>query len=163
MIAITFRDFYNERYNEPDDGYSIYVIKDGETALYVGMSRVSVYGRWFGFGGHMMHGKGGYPVAVSDTISQRIETNYPESADWIIELWTVSDCIEFLSLYQDVALLHRMKQRQTENVEAAMIKQLKPLYNAKLSGSNGYHLPRTEKERVEFKEMTDAYNKIFNK
>lgn len=166
MIAITFRDFFLEKYDEPDDGFSIYVLRDGKTVLYVGMTNVSVYTRWFGYGGHMrvVPSKKGtsFPISGGGTVGDKIEINYPESADWTIELWTTNECIEFLSKLEDVSFLRSVKARETEYTEGMMIKHLKPLYNSMLS-SGGSDLPRTEKERMEEEKMKKAYREIFDK
>ena len=52
MIELRFEEFHEQDYE--DRGYCLYVMKNGlGTVLYVGISTVSVWYRWFGWGGHM--------------------------------------------------------------------------------------------------------------
>ena len=53
MIEIDFESFHNQDYAE--EGYSLYVIKNGlGNVLYVGISHLSIWERWFGWNGHIL-------------------------------------------------------------------------------------------------------------
>ncbi len=52
MIEMTFREFHQHRYR--DENYQLYVMKNGSgDVLYVGISTMNIWNRWFGWGGHM--------------------------------------------------------------------------------------------------------------
>ena len=53
MIELTFRKFHDGRYS--DKNYQLYVMKNGlGDCLYVGISVVTIWERWFAWGGHMV-------------------------------------------------------------------------------------------------------------
>lgn len=53
MIEIDFQDFHDQNYEET--GYELYVMKNGlGDVLYVGISKWSIWERWFGWSGHMV-------------------------------------------------------------------------------------------------------------
>jgi hypothetical protein len=53
MIEITFKDFYELNYRETE-AYELYVMKNGhDEVLYVGISSQNIWGRWFGWNGHI--------------------------------------------------------------------------------------------------------------
>src|SRR5690349_18734117 len=163
MIALTFRDFYNEKFERKP--YSLYLVRDGDVVLYIGISSDYLWNRWFGGGFSHMRlvptGKGkSVPMSNGSTIANKIEVNYPESAYWTIELWINDDCIEHLSKFEDVSFLIACKPRKTEEIEASMIHHFKPLYNG-THNRGGSDLTPTKKERAQKEEDRKAYGKIF--
>ena len=52
MIELRFEDFHEQKYGKK--AFRLYVVKNGfGDVLYVGISAVNVWKRWFGWGGHM--------------------------------------------------------------------------------------------------------------
>ncbi len=81
MIELSFMDFHKQRYE--DQGFRLYVVKNGlEDILYIGISTVDVWQRWFGWGGHMTWDEniifGESPIGV------KIENHLPDSLQWKI-------------------------------------------------------------------------------
>ena len=157
MISITFRDFYKQNYRD-DFKYSLYLVRDAETILYIGIARAGIWSRWFSQRSSHMAFYKNIPVSYGDSreIGRKIELNYPESLEWVIELWTEKDCHKFLSkqgkrYYKDLL-----------NAERCMIEHFKPLYNIQ-HNIGGSTIPRTDKEKEDFRRIGEAYNEIFNK
>ena len=58
MIELHFADFHDQNYE--DNGFCLYVTKNGlDDILYIGISTVDVWVRWFGWGGHVTLGRSG--------------------------------------------------------------------------------------------------------
>jgi hypothetical protein len=90
MIEITFNDFHD--YNYPDEGYELYVMKNGlGDVLYVGISENNIWGRWFSFGGHMIWD--GRHIIGQSSVGEKIADHMPDSLDWKIQLWLLDDCV----------------------------------------------------------------------
>jgi hypothetical protein len=159
VIAITFYDFYHRNYKKGN--FSLYVLRDGKTVLYVGISKVDIWDRWFGnLTPHMEVFKTEkHQVFRGNTRAGRsVAENYPESIKWTVELWTVDDCKEYLlSFGVDKTYLSDLL-----SVEREMIRQRKPLYNVQNS-VGGSDMPRTKKEKELFRKQAEIYNSIFNK
>ncbi len=52
MIELTFWNFHEQKYDEKN--YGLYVMKNGfGGVLYVGISTVDIWSRWFAWSGHM--------------------------------------------------------------------------------------------------------------
>jgi integrase len=55
MIEITFKEFFEYKYQE-DGFYELYVMQNGlGDTLYVGISSQNIWNRWFGWNGHIPH------------------------------------------------------------------------------------------------------------
>lgn len=53
MIEITFREFYELKYQE-DALHELYVVKNGlGDILYIGITSQTIWERWFGWNGHI--------------------------------------------------------------------------------------------------------------
>ncbi len=74
MIEISFWDFHEQKYEEKD--YCLYVMKNGlGDVLYIGISVVGVWGRWFGWGGHMIWD--GNIILGESVIGKKNNTTFP--------------------------------------------------------------------------------------
>jgi hypothetical protein len=157
MIELGLEDFHEHNYE--DAGFCLYVMKNGlDEVLYIGISTVDVWDRWFGWGGHMTwDGKviyGESPIAV------RIENHLPESLHWKIQLWTLKDCIEFCSK----ELPEHTTEITIHNIEPIMIRKLSPVLNATYNLNPREDATFKSKKEVDRQEFLDkAYREIFNK
>jgi hypothetical protein len=92
MIELTFWNFHEQKYDEKN--YGLYVMKNGfGGVLYVGISTVDIWSRWFAWGGHMTWN--GNVIYGESTVGEKIEKHIPDSLSWKIQLWTLEDCFEF--------------------------------------------------------------------
>jgi hypothetical protein len=130
MIAIKFSEFYKGDYD--DHGYELYIIKDSnDKVMYIGISRDSVWHRWFGGGPSHMDTDAAGKIYGKSYVGEVIERRFPSSWDWIIELWTREDCLkacetEFSGRYID--------KIEIESIEPYMIVKFEPLYNVAHGG-----------------------------
>ena len=157
MIELSFDDFHEQNYE--DKGFCLYVIKNGlDDILYIGISTVNVWQRWFGWGGHMTWD--GNVIFGESYIGTKIENHMPDSLNWVIQLWTLSDCIKFCRKE-----LSDIKSEITLRVvEPIMIRKLSPALNRIRNLTPGKDTtPLSQKER-EFENKADkAYRDIFDK
>ena len=73
-----------------DDSHYLYLVRDGDTVFYVGQSTDPI---------HRMHEHIGLAIhdpRFGDDLGGMIGENYPESRDWILELYTIADCADFV-------------------------------------------------------------------
>ena len=96
---MTFKEFAKGEWCDNNKGceYSLYMVKDGNDALYIGISHDHIYNRWFNPGrAHMP----GLRYKISDwcfsTIGRRIADNRPESEQYTIGLFTLDEVRELL-------------------------------------------------------------------
>lgn len=163
MISLTFRDFYDCRYE--DGEYDLYVLRDKDAVLYVGISRENVHDRWFGGGFSHMNtvAWSDYPVSSTDLIGERVYINYPESLEWTMELWSVNDCVEYIG--ENTGVPKGVLSKNLSVIESEMIRILTPLYNRTMNRKRNLE-PRTraEKERHDLREkkLDSIYDSIFN-
>ena len=157
MIELTLRNFHEQNY-EDTEGYCLYVVKNGlDDVLYVGISDGDVWGRWFSWGGHMMWD--GNVIYGESPIGTKIEYHLPDSLSWKIQLWTLKDCIDFLS-----KTIPPHNQRTIQSIEPLMIRKLSPTLNATYNYNPGKDtMPKSEKEKMLEKRANQAYDEIFNK
>ena len=121
-INLTFEQFMNHNYEESnDENFSIYVVKDQETALYVGMTTRNAFDRWFGWNGHFRSG------TPSSTIAQIIHANKPDSLTWGIELLSDAHIKKYLS-ERNLNKSCRWKDKVLL-AEKSLIQELRPLFN----------------------------------
>ena len=157
MIELTFQAFHEQQYQEQQ--FCLYVVKNGnENILYVGISTNDVWERWFGWGGHMTWD--GNVIFGESYIGTKIENHMPDSLNWVIQLWTLSDCIKFCRKE-----LSDIKSEITLRVvEPIMIRKLSPALNRIRNLTPGKDTtPLSQKER-EFENKADkAYRDIFDK
>jgi len=164
MIELSFDDFHEQNYEEK--GFCLYVLKNGlGDVLYIGISTVSVWSRWFGWGGNMMWD--GKVIYGETSIGEKIANHLPDSLDWKIQLWTLKDCQEFCG--QEIPdpkfkLTAGEYSDAVREIEPRMIKKLSPALNRHLNLSPGRDTtPRSKKEIKREKLLDKAYDEIFNK
>ena len=84
MIEITFKDFFEYKYQE-EGFHELYVMKNGlEEILYVGISDQNIWNRCFDRSGHIVAGAN-YMVGES-AVGQKIVDHLPDSWNWKIQL-----------------------------------------------------------------------------
>ena len=157
MIEITFKDFYEYKYNE-DGFHELYVMKNGfEDILYVGISNQNIWNRWFGWNGHIMAGPN-FMVGES-SVGRKIVDHLPDSWDWKIQLWTLDDCMAFCA-----DGLNPNGRYTIQMIEPFMIYKLHPVLNATNNPNPGIdHMPKSEKEKRREAELDKAYYEVFEK
>ena len=164
MIELTFYDFHEHYYDIrdekfPDDFIQLYVMKNGlGDVLYVGISTVDVWGRWFGWGGHVLWD--GNVIYGDSPIGVKIENHLPESLQWKIQLWTLDDCLEYCrnKLPKDYSGM------TVQDIEPIMIQKLRPALNVHYNTSPGKDTTPKSKKEIELEESAQkAYDEIFNK
>jgi hypothetical protein len=151
MITLNFLEFYNGKYI--DQAYELYILRDTENnPMYVGISRFSIWERWFGGGlSHMATNKGGKVYGIS-SIGRVIERRLPSSWNWIIELCTIEDCMQSLAKEFDGKDTTKFG---IDKFESILIQQLNPLYNVVHGGGHHEDPLLTDK-------LDDAYRKLFD-
>ena len=154
MIELTFSAFLHGDYE--DQGYELYLVRDAEQIMYIGISSVSVWDRWFSnLGSHMLVLPNGR-LRGNSIIGEAIARRLPDSLDWKIELWTKEDCIN--ALQDEISSLgFRFPENMSlYDLEALLIKKLAPYYNATHRGA-------AQQDPFISKVLDEAYRKIFEK
>ena len=133
--------------------------------LYVGISTVDVWSRWFSSVGHMPWS--GTMLYGTSTIGEKIVNHLPDSWDWKMQLWTLEDCLEFCEHAPTDPKIKMAIVGYSETlreVEARMIKKLSPALNRHLNLTPGRDIaPKSEKELKWERYVDQAYDEIFNK
>lgn len=149
MIAIKFSEFYKGDYE--DHGYELYIIKDSdEKAMYIGISRDSIWHRWFSGGTSHMYINPAGKLYGKSNIGEIIERRLPISWDWIIELWSKEDCLNILGNSFD----EKHKTVPIELIEPYMIIKFEPLYN--VMHNDGHH-----EDPLVSKKLDIIYKRLF--
>lgn len=87
MITSTVGDLADGRLDDLDTrGHRLYLVRDGETVLYVGQSRDPI-DRLFGHFGY-----GTWGMRGPSRLGQLIMANLPEARAWVIDILTPADC-----------------------------------------------------------------------
>lgn len=156
MIELSLLNFHEQGYE--DRGYCLYIIKNGlGDVLYIGISEVDVWTRWFGWGGHIMWD--GDVIHGESPIGEKIENHLPDSLSWVFQLWTTEDCIEFLGDF-----IPHHASRTIQDIEPLMIKKMSPALNRTYNYNPGKDTtPKSEKEKKWEDYVNKAYDEIFNK
>jgi hypothetical protein len=156
VIEIDFASFYGQEY--ADEGYDLYVMKNGiGSVLYIGISRRSIWERWFGFGGHILWADHG--IEGKSAVGQKIVDHLPESLQWIIQLWTLEDCVNFCKDEYPIPAIPNIGF-----IEPLMINKLSPILNGSYNLYPGYDTTSTSKKEIEREKLLDeVYKKIFDK
>ncbi len=146
MIELSFWNFHEQNYE--DKNYCLYSVKNGfGGVLYVGISMVDVWMRWFGRGGHITWD--GNVIYVESPIGVKIENHIPDSLGWKIQLWTLEDRLEFCG--QDAPDTKLMTddeyKRAVCNVEQKIIKKLSPSLNRTYNLNPGKDLRQKARKR----------------
>lgn len=156
MIEIDFQDFHDQNYEET--GYELYVMKNGlGDVLYVGISKWSIWERWFGWSGHMIWLDD--LVTGNTSVGKKIANHLPDSLKWKIQLWTLEDCV---NLCKDE--FHNSPSPDISFIEPFMINKLSPILNVSCNIQPGKDTtPKSKKEIEREKLLDEAYRKIFEK
>jgi hypothetical protein len=150
MEALMFSEFYKGKFE--DIGYELYFVRDAESkAMYIGISRNSIWHRWFGGGASHMDINASEKLSGASYIGQVIERRFPSSWDWTIELWTKEDCLRALVVELEGKNTNRIN---IETLEPYMISKFEPLYNV-MHGGGSHEDPLTTKK------LDEAYKKLF--
>jgi len=133
MKELKFSEFYQGQFS--DDGYELYIVKDIEkNVMYIGISRDSIWHRWFGGSISHMNSHATGKVYGKSYIGEVIERRLPSSWDWLIELWTKEDC---LKACEATFIGKDLDKIEIESIEPYMILKFEPLYNVTHGG--GHH------------------------
>jgi hypothetical protein len=127
-LTLTFDQFLRQKYQA--DRHNLYIVRTGKQALYVGISRSDVWGRWFAGGekSHMYFAQkysgtreGGRWLGHS-SIGQVVEFNFPRSLKWKVEL-------------RHYSTFSWTNNEKLEEAERRLIRELRPLFNEIYRGS----------------------------
>lgn len=130
MKSLKFSEFYRGQF--ADDGFELYILKDNdEKIMYIGISRDSIWHRWFGGGPSHMDSDAAGKIYGKSYVGEVIERRLPSSWDWMIELWTREDCLKVCESEFSGKDTDRI---EIESIEPYMIVKLEPLYNVMHSG-----------------------------
>ena len=157
MIELSFKDFHDQKYRK--NNYCLYVMHNGlGDVLYVGISTVDVWDRWFAWGGHMTWD--GNIIYGESKIGTKIEDHLPDSLGWKIQLWTLKDCLE----YCRNEISDERSNITIRDIEPIMIRKLAPALNIHLNLRPGKDTtPKSNKEKNWEKYVDQSYDEIFNK
>ncbi len=117
MYTLQFNDFMDAD-KFPSGNLVLYVVRNKSNILYVGISKSGIWNRWFGSRGRLT--KNIYDEWLyTDSISSFIVKNMPQSLKYSIDLWTIEECRDFLSI----------TDTHLRDVENSMIADLFPSIN----------------------------------
>jgi hypothetical protein len=155
MVEIDFETFHNQDFVE--EGYDLYVMKNGfGDTLYVGISKQSIWTRWFGWNGHILWSED--LIEGTTAVGRKIVDHLPDSLQWKIQLWTLEDCVTFC---KDV--LPTSSFSGIEFAEPYMIQKLSPILNGSYNLQPGRDTTPTSKREIEREKFLDEmYRKIFD-
>lgn len=150
MKSLIFSEFYAGKYD--DHGYELYIIKDSdENVMYIGIAKDSIWHRWFGGKiGHMDSDANGKLYGKS-RIGEVIERRFPNSWNWVIELWTKDDCLN--ACRQDI-VGRDLDTMEIGSIEPYMIDRFEPIYN--ITYGDGRH-----EDPLTTKKLDDIYKRLF--
>jgi len=156
MIEITFWNFYKQNYQ--DNGFCLYAMKNGlGGTLYVGISKVDIWERWFGGRGHVTWDEN--YISGNSSVGEKIVDHIPDSLSWKIQLWTLNDCLEYC---KEEAI--KRNSHTIQDAERLMIRKLSPMLNRTYNLNPGIDTtPKSEKELKRERYADQAYAEIFNK
>ena len=142
--------------NVKDYYYNIYVLKVGDTVVYIGKS-LDIYERWFGLRGRLRRSRIWF--TGTETLAVMIADN--PDWDWKLQLWTVREAAKFCH-YK----MPRVESIRTmDRVETAMIAKLKPIENRhKLYFEGGQKIPKFIQDYYNLVDETvdQAFDEVFN-
>ncbi len=156
MIELDFERFHNQDYIE--EGYDLYVMKNGlGDVLYVGISKQSIWIRWFGWNGHVLWAD--RVIEGNSPVGKKIVDHLPDSLKWKIQLWTLEDCINFC---RDI--LPTIRISNIDFIEPYMIQKLSPILNGSYNRRPGKDTtPKSKREIERERSIDELYKKIFDK
>jgi hypothetical protein len=92
-------------------------------------------------------------------IGVKIEKHLPESLNWMFQLWTREDCLEFCR----TELLSDISEITIHEIEPVMIRKLSPALNLTYNYAPGKDTTIESQKEKELKQKNDtAYDEIFN-
>lgn len=100
MIMYKIKDFLSseKEIDYEDNDLEVYVVRNNEEILYVGMAKHGIYRRWFIDPGHHIYlNKNNLPIRGYSKIGNRIMDDLPRSMDWEIDLWSIKDLLLFFN------------------------------------------------------------------
>lgn len=123
------------KYDDHNEDHQLYIITAESCVLYIGISSQNIWHRWFNSPrSHLRQNyslKGKDPSwGYSSDIGEAVVRCFPESLNWVIELWTMDDCLKSLN---DSDNMGRTPKRILD-IERVMINKLRPAFN--LMGAN---------------------------
>jgi len=129
MITLKLSEFRDGHYDDEKEFYKLYILKNSDEVLYIGISKMNVYNRWFGGGGRSHLSLNIYGQWFGSTpIGNYVLSHAPQSDDWIIELWTLEDGLaHFEKELQDQHFC--LDRTDIEVIERMMIWESHPLLN----------------------------------
>ena len=156
MIEIYFETFHNQDFVE--QGYDLYVMKNGlGDPLYVGISKQSIWTRWFAWNGHILWSEN--TIGGNSAVGRKIVDHLPDSLRWKIQLWTLEDCVAFC---RDVLPTSHIPT--IDFIEPYMIQKLSPILNGSYNLQPGKDTTPKSKREIERERILDEmYRKIFDK
>lgn len=101
-VTMSFEKFYESGgVGIDEDGINkqLYVVRTDQEILYVGISKVGIYHRWFeGAGSHIGFSRYGGEILGRSSIGQIILDNRPMSMEWSFDFWTLKEGLDFLKI-----------------------------------------------------------------
>ena len=124
-FRLPFLEFASGEYPDKEygeDQYQLYVVRKNTQVLYVGISESNIWNRWFNGGrGHVLINIYGEMIGRSSVGNSVV--NEPHLCS--IELWTLSECIE----YCRSTTSFKINRYDIKDIEPIMIHKLKPKLN----------------------------------
>lgn len=145
MKTLTIENFSKSEddfvYDTKYDDKNLYIVRNNESILYIGISETCIWSRWFSQrGSHMFFG---YDFSLHGTsrIGKEIEDNIPNSLLWNIDLWSGKDALDFLEIknsWDDEKGKYKIfdpfiqveRLCDVRYVETLMIRYIHPKYNS---------------------------------
>ncbi len=98
MIAMTFKDFFQQNYDVGEGNQDLYMFKHGDQLMYIGITSASIWERWFEQAdAHFIQDRRGMWCGNSQT-GKYIMKHLADAENFIIEFWTDEDCMKQLEL-----------------------------------------------------------------
>jgi hypothetical protein len=87
--------FLGEKIEKDCPENCFYVVRNETEILYIGISKIGVYNRWFG--GQNPHIKFRFEeIYGTSTIGKYIIDNFPDSKKWLIDQFSEIECLDYL-------------------------------------------------------------------
>ena len=148
MIKMKFSKFMKQKYNTRGEWHELYVLKGEARVLYIGISKVNIWWRWFGAPSSHLYWDADDKLCFSSSVGKAVVKCSPDSMNWMIELWTAEDCIKFLRPEIKDQAEENHCRRDIHFAESLMIKKLKPVLNIAGSAFRYDALPEKIKRYV---------------
>lgn len=94
--SFSYLYFLGEQIEKDCPENCFYVVRNDIEILYIGISKIGVYNRWFG--GQNPHIKFRFEeIYGTSTIGKNIIDNFPDSKKWLIDQFSEIECLEYLN------------------------------------------------------------------